>query len=494
MGIVFRQSVKSTIVSFTGTLLGALTILGYTYALDPQAYGFTRNVLNQGGLLQMIALLGIGGAVNTFVLRFPPGAKRNTIFTLSLFVPLLAVAIMVVPYLAFRSSVIGWYNVGDRPLVGQYYLLLPVLVLLWSYMSLLEWYLIGQNKSAISIFMREVVLRIVNLAVIGLFYFKLISFTTFIVATVLIYGIPPCILFFLAFRTEAFRLQLDWKALSRQEYWQLTHFSWYHLLTSVSIIAMTYIDSSLLGILSLQGVAAVAIYTTAGFFATLVTVPFRAMASAIQPTFNHAYLSGDESKLHDVFQRSAINAQIVSVMMVVIVACNLHNATAILQPAYRSMVPVVLILLIGRLADMITGFNTEVITVSKYYKFNFRISALLLALIIGCCYLLIPRFDIQGAAWATTISLILFNIGKAVFLYARFRLQPFSIHTFQVLFAGAVAGLAGYYLPYIVNPFVDAILRTVLMVLVYGVLLFWLRPSEDLTNYLRSIREKKRLF
>lgn len=494
MGIVFRQSVKTTIVSFTGTLLGALTIFGYTYALDPQAYGFTRIVLSQGGLLQMIALLGVTGAVNTFMLRFPPGAKRNTIFTISLFVPLLAVAIMIVPYLAFRSSVIGWYNVGDRPLVGRYYLLLPVLVLLWSYMSLLEWYLVGQNKSAVSIFMREVVLRIVNLVIITLFYFKLISFTTFIVATVLVYGIPPLILFFLAFRTEAFRLQLDWKALTRQEYWQLTHFSWYHLLTSASIIAMAYIDSNLLGILSPQGVAALAIYTTAGFFATLVVVPFRAMSSAIQPTFNHAYMSGDQSKLHDVFHRSAINAQIVSVMMVVIVACNLHNATAILQPDYRSMAPVVLIMLIGRLADMITGFNTEVITVSKYYKFNFRISAFLLVLIVVCCYLFIPRFDIHGAAWATTISLILFNIGKAIFLYSRFRLQPFSMGTLQVFFAGIAAALAGYYLPYAFNPFIDAILRTVLIALVYGALLLWLRPSDDLTNYLRSVKEKKRLF
>ena len=494
MGIVFRQSIKTTIVTFTGTLLGALTIYLYTVVLSQQVNGFVRNMFNYAGLLQMFAVVGTTGTVSTFILKYPEGQKRNTVFTMCLFVPLAAVLITIVPYIFYQPRILRLYHPIDRPLVATYYMLMPLLVLLWSYMALFENFLIGQHKTAVSTFMREIALRIINLAIICLFYFKAISFTTFLVGSVLIYGIPPLLMIAIALRIPHFRFSLRQGELGRKDYRALIHFSWYHLLMSVSVVAMAYIDSNILGVLSPMGLAAVAIYTTAVFIASVAIVPYRAMSAAVSPTFNRTYLDKDMPQLQNAFNRAAINALLISVLMVIIIGTNLHNAVAILRPEYKMVGPIVLIIMIGRLAEAGSGFNTEVINVSEYYKYNFRISIVLLFMVILFCFLLIPRFDIYGAAWATTISLILFNVAKALFAYKKLDLQPFSFKTLLILFSGAIAALAGYFLPHITNPFVDAMVRTFVILIVYGAMLLWLKPSEDLTTYLRSIRENKRLF
>ena len=47
MGIVVRQSIKTTIVTLFGAVLGAIIVLASTYLLPVQYYGFIKNITNQ---------------------------------------------------------------------------------------------------------------------------------------------------------------------------------------------------------------------------------------------------------------------------------------------------------------------------------------------------------------------------------------------------------------------------------------------------------------
>ena len=494
MGIVFRQSVKTTIVTFTGVFLGALTILAYTFILSPHDYGFLRNLFNQGAVLQLVATFGAAGTLNSFIMRYPAGKERMTIFFLNFLIPAGMMLLMFIPYSIWRTDIVHLYKPQDWHLVDTYYYCMPLLILLWTYMTLFEAYLNGQHKTAISVFMREVVLRLLNLLIIGLFYLKVISFSVFVVSSIAIYAVPSVLMIFIAMKTEGFRFTWDLKSLSRKDYTEMLRFSWYHLLVGVSIVAIQYIDGNMLGLLSPQGVASVSVYANAVFIASVITVPYRAMAAATLPSLNMAYINEDHHHLQDSFNRSALNAFIVSVAMVVLVGCNLGSITSIFPASYKMMAPVVAILLIGRIADMSTGFNTEVIYVSKYYRFNFRISLLLLGSIILGCYLLIPSFDAYGAAWATSAGLFIFNVGKTIFVWKKMNLQPFSRNTGLAAIAGLAAAVAGYFFPDVNNPFADILIRSCVIMIVYGGLLLWLKPSKDIVTYLQSVRKNKKLF
>lgn len=501
MGIVFRQSVKTTIVNFTGAILGALIVFLSVKMISQQGYGFIKNITIEGSLTNFIVLLGTSQLASTFTQRYTGNDERKRVLvTICSVVPVVTTILLTIPYIIFRNEIIALYQPEDRALVGQYYLWVPVLVLLWSLMAFLDQYLISQLRIAASAFTREVVLRLCNIFFIGAFYFKWIGFHELVIASVLIYALPPVIMLFIAMRTEGFGASTNWKAFTKTEYREMAHYAWYHLLFGASLNVIGYVDSLMLAPLDKSGMGALAVYTTATYIATLMQIPYRAMIAASYPILNKAYIQNEEETLKDLFHRSGINILIVAIAMSILIGCNLEAAVMILPPAYSAVAGLVLVLMIGRMVDMATGLNSEVISISRYYKFNFYIAIVLVVVAITLNRILIPQFGYYGAAWSATLSLVIFNIGKMIYLYRKMRLLPFTNKTWRVLVAGTVAALAGYYLPHLYGKgdnlmiFVDVFVRSGLIVVLYTLLLVGLKPSDDLNTYIKAIRSEKRLF
>ena len=61
-----------------------------------------------------------------------------------------------------------------------------------------------------------------------------------------------------------------------------------------------------------------------------------------------------------------------------------------------------------------------------YFKWNLVAISGLVALLIGLNYILIPIYRLDGAGYALIISYAVFNIAKAVYLYLKENMQPFS--------------------------------------------------------------------
>src|SRR5690606_26764582 len=123
--------------------------------------------------------------------------------------------------------------------------------------------------------------------------------------------------------------------------------------------------------------------------------------------------------------------------------CNLDNVVRIFPEGYEFIKPVTAVLLIGKLVQMFAGVSSEVLSFSKYYKFNFRISALLILLIVILNRYLIPDYGIMGAALSATVSLTIFSISKMIYLRVKLNLPVANKHMLQVLIAGIIALVAG---------------------------------------------------
>lgn len=496
MGIVFRQSIKTTIVIFAGAVLGAVvTFISPTYFRQAE-YGYTKNLINQAAVAQLFILLGTGNLIYIFFPRMEGDhARKQVLFTIALMTPLAATVLLCIPYFLFREQFIRLYNPVDIPYVAAFYGWVPLFVLFWGYMTLLEAYLVTHMKVALAAFNREIVVRIGNLALIGLFILDLIDFYTFILGSIFIYLIPVLIMLVIARRQiEGFGASRNWSLFSRQEYREFMSFSWFHLFTSLSLNLIGFMDSLLVPMLDEGGMNSLAVYSIAVFITSIALIPYRAMGNAAVPMLNQAYSRNDQPLLENLYNRSAINILVVALAMFLLISCNLPNAIKLLPRAYADVSPLVMILLIGRVVDMITGFNSEMISVSKYYRFIFWLSLGLVAMIAVFMWLLVPTYGTRGAAWGVTLALVLFNIFKMWFLWARMRLQPFSVKSLVVIAAAVPAALVGFWLPLLGNAYLDTVVRSGLILLVYVGMLLWLRPSADLNTYLASIRKNKKLF
>ncbi len=497
MGIVFRQSVKSTLVIFLGALIGAATILLSTKYLSKQELGFNRMILIQAIVASQITMVGMPSVISILIHKYPIGhAKRPALLGVCLSIPVLITTFLSVFYFIFKTPLLHilYRDASDILYGDRYFILLPLCTLFYSLIGVLEYYLHSRVKVAQSVFVKEIVLRLLSLLLIVLYIFEWIGFDVLMVATVLVHILPVLVLWLLCKKAGGFSLSFDWSVFTRTERKELVHFAWYHMLMGITLSLMGLIDNLMIAPLDKEGMSTAGVYSIAVFIMTILVIPYRAMSTASLADLAKSYESGDIARMKELFKRGGINILIAATAMAVIIIMNMPNLLEILGDGFSSLFYVVPILILGRWVDMASGLNNEVISISKYYKFNFRISVLLIGMMFLLLWLLIPAWGIYGAAWGATLALIIFNICKMVFLWVKMRLQPFSRKSLGVVVAGIAAALAVYFIPFRLPPVIDAVMRTAIMMTVYMVMLLLLRPSADLNEYLMSIRKNKRLF
>lgn len=493
MGIVIRQTIKTTAVIGMGALLGGVITIVQSKVFAINEMGAARNLINQGSVLYLFLLMGTVSVVHTYSQRYDlDDPKRPVIITWSILAQAAATLLFCIPYFLLKEVIINRYQIpSDREYVRTFYNWLPVLGFLWSLMTLLEYFLQSRMKVALATSMREVVLRLLNIVLIALFYAGLIGLEQFVIGTVLVHVIPVTLLLAVAQRTKGFGIDFNYRIFSRQELRDIVHYAWYHMLLTVSSALTVTLDLTLLGMLSPRGLTDVAIYTWSVFLISILGIPYRAMSSAAFPKLNQSFVDNDP-EMPKLFIRSAVNMQVVAVGMWLLIACNLHNVQAILAREYAELAPCFLILSAGQIIHMFTGLNTELISISNHYKFTFRLSALLLVAILILDYIFIPMYGLYAAAWVTSGTLAAFNIAKMIFLKRKMGLLPLDRRAGMLTLAGAgVYGLM-YFVPVIGSAIPDAIFRSVLIGIVFGAFLLWYRPSPDLSDLLRKILPRKR--
>jgi len=503
MGIVFRQSAKNSIVVVLGAFLGALVIWLSTKYLSKPQYGFTRNFTNYAVTFSQLLILGLNSTLVVYIHRFATNErKRKTLLTLSLSIPLIAAGIFTLGYFLLHTWILSHFQPQDVPFIQRYFTWLPLYTILFIYMVILEQYLGSQMKIAISAFIREVLVRIANIILILLYGFGYVDFITLVIGSILIYFLPVLLFLFLSMRTKGFGFSIQFNNITKSEYKEMFHFTWYHFLLTISILLMSYLDALSLPFYDHNGFSSVAIYTNAVFFISFLQLPLKAMMPASFTVLAKAFAENDMPKAKDIFIRSSINILIPTLAIAVLVSCNLPNAILVLKKGYSEIIPVFAILFIGNIVNIATGMNDQVLSIANYYKFNFYLSFTLIGVLYLLIRILVPRYGVYGAAWSTTSILMLFNVLKYFFIWKKLAIQPFSRKTLLVTIAAIPTLAAGYFFPHLfdqahhiyIHTFLDVVIRSAIIIIVYVSMLLWLKPSRDLEEYISSIRKNKRLF
>lgn len=495
MGIVFRQSIKTTLVTLTGAMLGALIVYLNSHLLSQDQYALVTIIITSAAVAQMVVMMGTANLVSIYTQRYKyEDERRKGLLSIGIGTTAIGSLLLFLTLLVFKNQIIGWYKPEDQPMLQRYYILAPALIFIMAMTTVFDQYLVSHVKIAVSAFSREVVLRLVNIALLCIFFLGYIPFNQYILCIVLMYLIPLIIIVYVSTKTKGFGFTTKLSVFTKAEYRDMAHFSLFHLLTGASLVILNFLDTLLVGPLDPNGIESTATYTVAVFISSVLFMPYRAMATSSLPILNQAYIDRDLPTVRDLFSRAGVNIFIAAMGMFVLIALNMDNAIAILPAEYASVKYLVLILMIGKVADMATGLNNELISISKHYKFNFVVAIILLAMVFVLDRIFIPQYGTLGAAWVASGSLIVFNIIKMTFLYKKMKLHPFTKKTWLVLVAAGVGAGVGYIIPFIINPFVDTVIRSIVILLTYCLMLIWLQPSKDLKVFLQDIKKNKRLF
>lgn len=186
------------------------------------------------------------------------------------------------------------------------------------------------------------------------------------------------------------------------------------------------LDVIMLG--GIKGVKAVGIYTVIVGITQLTAFIHHSALSVLAPNVATLYSEGKLKQLEKLVQKSVLAVFLVSLLIGGTIMLLGKYLLLIFGSEFISGRTAMNILILGQVFNALTGPVGLVLNMTGYQNYTAiatGLSALLNAILN---YLLIPQWGINGAAIATTTSLIIINIIKVIFMQKKLNI---SLHSFQ---------------------------------------------------------------
>jgi len=487
MGIIIRQSIISTALTYLGVIIGYVNLLIlFPKYMSLEEVGLQRTFQDTALLLVPFVQIGI----SQLTLKYFPQYKSKSYY--SEFVTIIFSFFVVTAlgfaslYLFFEKEIASYFAINS-PEINQYLGLILVLSIILA----LHQVLMAFSQSSLNIilpnFLKEVVLRALTLIDIILFATNTINFNQFIYLLTGAYFISFTILLVYLINKKLLVFSLKMTHIKSPVIIGMITYSAFTFLGASGILIIGKVDSIMIS--AMLGLNENAIYTTAFYIAVLIELPKRAIAQISIPIISKAYKEKNIAEVKNIYSKSSVNNLIIGVLLYIGIWINLDNIFSLIPKSdvYVLGKWVVLIVGAGKLIDMAAGVNGEIIAMSKNFKVNTYLIVLLTIFTVYANYLLIPIYGLEGAAIGSTIALFLYNFGKFLFLLIRENLQPFSFNTIKVLIIGSICLLLGLYLPKIESVYFDIAFRSVIVTTLFGGLILWQKPSTDVNNLVFQI-------
>jgi len=333
-------------------------------------------------------------------------------------------------------------------------------------------------KSVFGNFMKEVFHRVgVMFLFVGI-YFKWVDVEVFIYGVTIVYAIRTLIMMGYAFAIR--KPVLRFKKITNVN--SIIKYSLLIIIAGSVASIILEIDKFMLG--QYIKIENAAYYGVAIYIATVVGVPARAMHQITNPITAVFLNENNKSALKDLYKRTSINLFIIGGFVFLLIVLNINELYDVLREEYRGGVFVVFLVGAAKLIDNVLGNNNAILFNSNYYRVVLLLGFILAILAIILNALLIPKYGINGAAFATFLAVIIYNSCKVGFVYLKFKILPFTSNTLKALMVLLAFVGTFYFWEFPFHPVINIALKSTLIGLLYMLLAYRLNLSEDITAIL----------
>jgi O-antigen/teichoic acid export membrane protein len=446
MGVVINNSIKSSIITYLGIVIGAFNTLWLLpYCFSPEQIGLLRLLLDIPLLFSYFLQLSAPSVCDRYFQYFKNKEEKPMGFLpFILGYPLLAFIVFLIVYLLYHQHILSIFE-SKSPIVMAFALFVVPLTLLLMYISILEAYLRAYFNILFTTFLREVVLRLFFMLAAILFYNKTLDMNGVVWLYVLAYAISFVAIVLYLVKQKLFNLKVDFSHLPQKLFKEILWYILFMVPGTAGAMIIQKMDSLMLG--SMKGLTHVAVYSIAFFIGTVVEVPKKTMNQISIPILSKASKENNWVVIAELYIKSALVQFLAGSTILLLIWINVDDILSLIPnpEAYREGKYVILLIGLAKIADMITSINAEIIQYSKYYKVNSYATFMLVIATILLNIWLIPLYNVIGAALAILIVVLGVNTFRTYYLYHRQKILPFSSKMWIVLvFMLACLAIAPY--------------------------------------------------
>jgi len=497
MGIVRKQSILNLIISYVGVAIGFVNITKlFTLYFSKEEYGLRIAIGDASLILSLFFSFG----VNQLIVRYFPKIKENIkeqkrFLILCFISPLIIFLLTLSAYTPIISNIQSYYE-ENAPLFSSYAYFIFPLGILMTYFQILCAISVIYFKTTFQNFLKDIILRLAFTVLIILFGQKLINLKGFWIGLNLVYVLM--IFSLLISNLKLFRKIINVKASKRFSELSMREVILYMILSlfgpSIAIL-LSKLDIFMLMKYIPNGEQAIAVYGMSIYLLSLCEMPRKALLSISNPIISSS-LYNNFTEVKKILKKSSINLLLLTGIIFSIILTNLDSFYQYIPKGdfYRSGFFPFVILGLSKIYDSATGFVGSIISFSKYFWMNFVVAALVFISAIILNIILIPRYGLNGAAYATLLSVVISKTLRMGIVLWKYKVSPFSKNYLPALLISCATIAFAYFLPLSFSSiYLTVFIKTCIISSFFIACLLLFKPSEDIHQFkLVLLKEIKR--
>ncbi len=492
MGVVKRQSIKFTVVSIVGTLLGAASVL-FIYPLNDALYGYASWLFSTAALLVPITTLGVPAIIVRFFHQYQEKSQKE-LFRLVSGLYLAAFSIFLVLYALLSRplfSVLEGYGYKVNTLIDNEFWLLG-LAFLFGLVRILYNFSMTKKRIAIPQLLENVGYKVfLPLAFLFLIYTSLDT----IYINYLIGG------FFIFLVLAMFAYDIRIKALlpgiprwfrSDEPKQEMLSFSLFGSLNGIGNLLAMRLDLVMIPfILSMEQNG---IYAKLIVIVNILSMPLKSVINITNPILSEHWHHDRKSEITKLYKQASNNLFFIGSLFFLVIYFSFPHLVEISSrpESFGPYLIIFTLLGVGKLADLLGSINSGIIIFSKRYRVH--LYAILAMAIVNLILniILIKAHGIIGAAFATAISLITFNLIKSIYIKTQFGIRFYTSGLVKTVILGSIAFGIMSVLPLTDNPYMNIVIVGSVLSIIYLIGGIGLAISKEVNETLYDVFKKMR--
>ncbi len=486
MGVIFNQSLKSTIFSYIGVILGFVTVgILMPKFLTPEEIGVRMQIQSYALVISSVIALGIPQSIIRMFPHFKnEGNKNHGILSLSVLITGVSAVIFYFIFELFSTDFLK-SDIINSPIFGEYFPLILPFTIATLFYNVLDNYATANKESTIGVFLKDIVLRgFILLALILFVFLDQIHFSQLIQAITYVQFIPLILILIFLSRKSALlvpsSISFPSKKL-RSDYVSVSLFGWINGLSAVAIVS---IDSIMLS--KLIDSAAVGIYTTVFFFATLILIPFKSLGKITNSVVAEYFKNGDMEAISVLYKKSSFNPLIIGLFLLGNLTLVLPFIFNVLLVGYSEGTNVMIYIGLANLITMSSGATFIILVNSPYFRWSTIFLVGFMILLVLTNFVLIPIMGMTGAAIASLISNAIYQFVGLFFVKTKLHFWPFDKKFIRLLTITLGLWLIIFLVPDMGYPVIISILKSGLFSVIFIGYILKYNISPDLNNQAKN--------
>ena len=407
MGVIAKQSIRGTIVTYLGIAVGVVTtFFVLTRFLTTEEIGLARVLIDAAVLFVGLAQLGTSSSVIRFYPYFHNDSEEDHgFFFWALVVPFIGFVLFALIYWACRVPLGAWF--GDKsPLFVEYYYFVLPLAFFMLYQTICETTCNVLMHIVVPRAVRELVVRIGLLVIYLLYAFDILSLDGLVIGICVNYALAALINLCYFFSLKHINLRPDWNFLREntplvRRYLVYTGF----LIISEPTTTLPPTLSSLF-VTAKMGLDSTGVFAIATYMAVMVSVPFRSVTAIASPQLARAIKEQNREEGSKLIQQVTRNLLLIGGFILLLIWINIDLIFHIL-PNGETFAPaknVVLILGVSQLVLATFSICLTTLTYSRFYAISLLLSLILTVSALALNNYLVPLWGMDGAAISNVVS------------------------------------------------------------------------------------------